>query len=65
MSVPALSLRASESIHYCLTGFNALLKCNIFCKDSELASIRPNGIILCAFSSSESFDLYLPGESDS
>lgn len=61
---PALSLRGSEFIYYCLSEFNALLKCNIICKDSELASIRANGIILCAFSSSKNFDLYSPGESD-
>lgn len=64
MSVPAPSLRASESVHYCLGEFNALLKCDIICKDSELANIRAGGIIFFAFSSCKSFDLHLPGESD-
>lgn len=64
MSASTLSLRGSESIHYCLSEFNSLLKCNISCKDSELANVRVNGIILCAFSSSENFDWHLPGKSD-
>ena len=57
VSVAALSLRASAFIHYCVHGFSTLLKCCISCKDSELASVRVNGIFLRACCSREGLDL--------